>query len=176
MKHGLSQTQEYRIWSGMKARCMNPNSCGYPNYGGRGITVCERWLTFENFFADMGRRPSPRFSLDRFPNKNGDYEPGNVRWASQKQQMNNIRRNIILVIDGVSRTLTEWADISGIPHAYIRQRLRIGVETKKAVFEPVKLRWKNFCREFTKEAEEKRRDEGDFTHIEKAYMLLGWQV
>jgi hypothetical protein len=81
----------YHSWMAMKQRCLNPNQLGYPDYGGRGITVCDRWQGehgFENFLADMGKRPKGK-TLDRFPNNDGNYEPGNCRWATPKQQANN---------------------------------------------------------------------------------------
>lgn len=82
---------EYRIWQGMKRRCDTPTVHGYPNYGGRGIRVCDRWChDFTAFYADVGQRPSPRHSLDRI-NNDGHYEPGNVRWATWSQQALNRR-------------------------------------------------------------------------------------
>lgn len=86
----------YRSWDKMIQRCTNPNDAHYSYYGGRGITVCERWRKFENFLADMGERPigpGRGFTLDRYPNKNGNYEPDNCRWATWTEQMNNTRRN-----------------------------------------------------------------------------------
>ena len=86
-------TTEFRIWTGMLDRCTNPRSDHWVWYGGRGIQVCDRWRTsFENFFADMGPRPSGR-SLDRFPNNDGNYEPGNCRWATPKEQIANQRKH-----------------------------------------------------------------------------------
>lgn len=91
LTHGMSKTPIYKIWASMKARCSNPNVYGYKNYGGRGIKVCDRWQTFENFRADIGERP-PRTSLDRI-NVNGHYEPKNCRWASYKEQRQNNQIN-----------------------------------------------------------------------------------
>jgi hypothetical protein len=87
--HGKANTPIYRLWKSMKNRCFNVNNKSYLDYGGRGITVCERWLKFENFFADMGERPQGK-SLDRI-NNNGGYEPSNCRWATSKQQVHNRR-------------------------------------------------------------------------------------
>lgn len=93
LKHGLRYSPEYQSWAGMKSRCFNPNTEQYGYYGGRGITVCERWLAFENFYADMGPRPEPKseYSIDRYPDMNGNYEPGNCRWATFPEQMANRR-------------------------------------------------------------------------------------
>jgi len=86
--HGLTNSPTWSSWQSMVTRCTNPNSVGYEYWGGRGITICKRWLKFENFHADMGDRPAGK-TLDRFPNKDGNYEPGNCRWATPQEQADN---------------------------------------------------------------------------------------
>jgi hypothetical protein len=93
LSHGLHGIPEYKVWKGMISRCELPSATGYENYGGRGIAVCDRWRhSFENFIADMGRRPSPRHQIDRYPNNDGHYEPSNCRWATPVQQAGNKRK------------------------------------------------------------------------------------
>jgi hypothetical protein len=97
--HGMAAREDahplYASWSKMLARCRNPNNPSFKDYGGRGVQVCERWHSFENFLADMGERPEHGMSLDRFPDQNGNYEPGNVRWATSKEQNRNRRDNVL---------------------------------------------------------------------------------
>ena len=91
-KHGMWKSTEYRVWAGMKQRCHNPACKHFLRYGGRGISVCQRWRdSFQDFLADVGRRPSMRHSLDRWPNNDGNYEPGNTRWATREEQRANTR-------------------------------------------------------------------------------------
>jgi hypothetical protein len=91
----LSYTPEYGVWESMKSRCQNPKCWKFANYGGRGIKVCERWQSFENFYADMRLRPSPHHSIDRIDN-DGNYEPGNCRWATQSEQNKNRRKSSLI--------------------------------------------------------------------------------
>jgi hypothetical protein len=93
-KHGLTGSPEYRSWQSAKGRCYNPKNKKYPIYGARGIKMCERWInSFDTFLEDMGKRPSKKYSLDRFPGTYGDYEPKNCRWATMKQQGGNKTNN-----------------------------------------------------------------------------------
>jgi len=86
-KHGFKGTPEYRAWKNIKTRCYNPRSTRYDRWGGRGIRMCKRWRdSFQNFYDDVGPRPSPKHSLDRYPDGDGDYKPGNVRWATRSEQ------------------------------------------------------------------------------------------
>lgn len=119
--HGKSGTREFRIWSAMHTRCKNKNSTGYANYGGRGISVCERWASFDNFYSDMGESP-PNFSIER-KNTNGNYEPGNCIWADKTTQARNTRANRIIEFNGNSRCLIEWANDLEIDQSSLRERL-----------------------------------------------------
>lgn len=121
LKHGEGKcvTKEYRAWADMKNRCYSSSSKIYKFYGGRGISVCEKWISsYEIFLQDMGRAPTVKHSLDRFPDKNGNYEPRNCRWATPKEQQNNIRSNVFVEYNGESLTKAQW-----------RSRLRINKST-----------------------------------------------
>jgi hypothetical protein len=125
--HNQSHTPEHDAWGRMQQRCYNPNDHKYPIYGARGITICQRWLdSFENFYADMGPRPSPKHSIDRYPNNDGNYEPENCRWATNPQQSRNKRTNNWITIEGVTLCLVDWCDRLGIPrwkpHEMCRKR------------------------------------------------------
>lgn len=126
-KHGASRksgrTSEYGTWKAMKARCYNVRNKRYANYGGRGIIVCEKWLnSFTDFLQDVGYRPGKEYTLDRI-NNDGNYEPGNVRWATQTQQQRNRTVARQLTINGVTKPLAEWAEEYDIPPAIVRQRI-----------------------------------------------------
>ena len=121
--HGHSmRTPTYTAWSNMLRRCSNKKARDYKNYGGRGVSVCERWKTYANFLADMGDKPSNDLSLDRIDNS-GNYEPGNCRWATVATQIRNRRRTRIIECFGQSLTLKEWADRLGISNATLLERL-----------------------------------------------------
>lgn len=130
--HGKSSEfrREYRTWKDMRARCRNPNNSDYTNYGGRGISICERWDDFALFVADMGPRPD-RHTLDRI-DVNGNYEPGNCRWAPDKVQANNKRTNRLITLNGETRTLQSWCDQFGIEPSKVRYRLRAGYSPVEA--------------------------------------------
>jgi hypothetical protein len=124
--HGLSgaHRSEYRSWKDMRSRCNNPGDSDYQDYGGRGITVCEEWSSFGRFFADMGEKPA-RMTIDR-QDVNGNYEPGNCRWATAKEQANNKRSNVYISIGGVEKTLQEWSDAYGVRRETARWRMKQG--------------------------------------------------
>lgn len=119
----------------MWARCRNPKHPSYHNYGARGISVYEAWQDVAVFLAHIGPRPSPLHSLDRIDN-NGNYEPGNVRWATASTQMNNIRRNLRARFKGKTQTVSEWAREYGLPRYMVDSRLRLGWPMKDIVTVP----------------------------------------
>jgi hypothetical protein len=128
---------EYESWQGMKKRCESTDSPSYKHYGGRGIKVCERWQSFENFLADMGRKPSPAHSIDRYPNNDGNYEPGNCRWATDVEQTNNRRVTPFVTYDGRTQTIKQWADELGFKYWSLRNRLvNLGWPVEKAFTTP----------------------------------------
>lgn len=137
---GPTKSAEYMAWSSMKSRCLKPATKGYHWYGGRGITVCDAWQdSYDAFLQDMGRRPSPKHSLDRI-NPNGDYEPTNCRWATWTEQARNRRDNHVLALNGISRLLVEWSELLGISRMVIRARLRKGWSVERTLTTPLKQR------------------------------------
>lgn len=136
-KHGhtcrdgeVQLTPEYQAWASMKHRCTNPNNKRWPRYGGRGIRVCEEWMSFENFFADMGPRP-PGMSLDRIDN-DGNYEPANCRWASVEDQNRNRSNVIHLTHEGETLCVAEWTRL-GLGKNTIYARLQRGWSVEEAL-------------------------------------------
>lgn len=145
-KHGESwsggattRTPEYVAWINMLGRCTSPNYTGFALYGGRGIRVCERWLTsYSAFLADMGRRPTPAHSLDRV-DADGNYEPGNCRWATESQQQRNRRNNRMITAFGQTKCLAEWSESTGIKRETIAVRIKSGHAPERAL-DPTPLR------------------------------------
>mgnify|MGYP001379757104 CR=1 FL=1 len=133
--HRKTKTTIYKTWSAMKARCNRVISNDYANYGGRGISVCDRWNSFENFFLDMGDRPDGT-SIERIDN-NGNYEPGNCRWATFGEQSRNKSSNRVIAFNGESACVAEWAETTGIPSNVITRRLNTGWPIKDALTLPV---------------------------------------
>ena len=134
--HGRANRNDptYRAWTHLRGRCLTLTDRDYAEYGGRGITVCERWASFENFVADMGERPSPRHSIERI-NNSGNYEPGNCRWATAQEQANNRRSNVFIEYQGQRRTIMEWSRVIGINRRTISARLAWGWPLER-VFTP----------------------------------------
>jgi hypothetical protein len=123
--HGLSKTPVYSVWSQMIQRCHNPTNSSYPRYGARGISVCDEWrVSFSAFSEYVGFRP-PGMTIDRI-NSAGNYEPGNVRWATYKEQARNTSRNHLHTIDGVTRCLAEWCEILNEPWTTVKKRVAAG--------------------------------------------------
>lgn len=127
-----TRTAEYTVWASMKQRCFGVNTKAYADYGGRGITVCERWLSYENFLADMGRRPSPNHTIERTDNDAG-YSLENCRWATSREQAQNRRSSRTLTAHGETLCITEWARRTGLSRRGIRLRLERGLSDEAAV-------------------------------------------
>ncbi len=132
-KRGMYGTPEYHAWSGMIQRCHNTKSLAYPNYGGRGIRVCEQWLEFIAFIEDMGKRPSPSHSLERVNNQLG-YSPDNCIWATKHVQVRNQRRSILITAFGRTQCRKDWARELGISFQCIKHRMeKLGLTAEQAL-------------------------------------------
>lgn len=126
----------YYVWTGMKSRCSDKNNKDYPNYGGRGITVCDRWKnSFENFYKDMGDKPSTNHSIDRIDNS-GNYEPGNCHWIPLKDQNLNKRSNRIINYNGKTQILKVHCQELKLEYSFILNRLTHGWSVERAFNEP----------------------------------------
>jgi len=142
-KHGscknYQRTPEYGTWSAMKERCNCTSNPRYKDYGGRGISVCERWSSsFDEFLKDMGKKPSKKHSLDRIDNNTG-YSKDNCRWSIPTEQNRNTRVVLFVAIDGVSKTTYQWSEESKVHPKTIQARLKLGWTAKEAVFTPTSL-------------------------------------
>lgn len=135
-RHGLNtMSPEYTSWAEMKRRCKSSNRKESKNYKGRNITVCERWINnYPNFLEDMGKKPTPKHTLDRIDN-DGDYSPENCRWATYKQQNNNRQTNHLITYKGKTKTIQQWCDILNIPDTTFHNRLRRGWSIEKTINE-----------------------------------------
>jgi hypothetical protein len=140
--HGRSHLPEYRIWAGIKSRCTRPSSAAFHKYGAKGVTVCDRWLTFANFFEDMGPRPSPQHTIDRIDGSKG-YEPGNCRWATPTQQQRNLKNNVRITHDGRSLTAGEWSQVVGLKEKTIYSRVSLGWTPEDALTKPLHFHHKH---------------------------------
>lgn len=130
--HSMRGTPEYKVWSAMKDRCFRAQSEKYADYGGRGITVCDAWVTsFEAFIADMGPCPDG-LTLERI-DVNGNYEPGNCRWATTVEQNRNKRKSITVEYQGMTMNLADLAELTGIAYKRLRYRIRRGMSADAAV-------------------------------------------
>lgn len=140
---GTKKRSEYKIWGAMIRRCYKPHDISYPNYGARGVTVCDRWRygepplsAFECFIADMGEKPSPKHSIERLDN-NAPYGPKNCRWATRKEQSRNKRNNRYVTVQGERMLFVEACERFGIRFASARTRLRKGWSDDRAFLEPL---------------------------------------
>lgn len=133
--HGKHDTPEYQVWADMLKRCRDPEN---KDYAGRGITVCERWLKFENFWEDMGARPSKSHTIDRKNNDLG-YSPENCRWATKIEQGNNRRTNLFYEYQGRSLTIPQWARELGFHKDTIWNRIKAGWTIEKALTKPTQV-------------------------------------
>jgi len=131
--HGAYNTVEHSAWSSMLKRCTNPNHKHYKHYGGRGISVCDRWkISFNNFLADMGERPSKEYSLDRI-DVDGNYSPDTCRWATNIEQQRNTTANINITYNGATKCLAEWCEELKLNYAKVHYRLtKAGWSVEKA--------------------------------------------
>jgi hypothetical protein len=136
--HGRTHTTEYNIWASMIQRCENPKNAAFPDYGGRGIAVCERWRhDYTVFLADMGTRPSPRHTIERKNNSLG-YSPENCIWATFREQQRNRRSNHWITFNGETKVLNDWAATFKIQRATLKERLRHGWSIERALTESVR--------------------------------------
>lgn len=141
---GRNRSSEYLAWTTMRYRCLKPNHPKYSNYGGRNVSVCERWAkSFCNFLEDMGLKPTTLHSLERVDNSKG-YEPGNCVWATMKVQALNKRSNVLLTAGGKTQTLHEWAIEVGMNEKTLWTRcFRLGWDSVRAIFTPIDTKNRN---------------------------------
>lgn len=134
LKHGQSETNVYRAWNSMIQRCTNPNSTAYASYGGRGIKVCDEWLTFEGFVKEMGERQDD-MTLERINNELS-YSKDNCKWATRKEQANNRRTNVKLEYNGKVMNISQWASEFGLSKVSLKARIERGWSVERALTTP----------------------------------------
>lgn len=134
-RHGQYKTTTYKSWQTMLARCLNQNTPYYHHYGGRGISVCQRWLKFENFLTDMSHRPDGK-TLNRIDN-DGGYEPGNCEWATRSEQMENTRQTRFLTVNGQTMSVNQWAIHLNVKRNTLYNRLFSGWTPERTILTPV---------------------------------------
>jgi len=135
--HGKRKVSEYGSWANMKQRCLNPDNPRYYQYGGRGITICERWVnSFVDFLSDMGHKPAPHYTIERIDN-NGNYEPSNCKWDTKGNQNRNSRKCRFLTFNGERLTVSDWSARVGISRLTISARInKLGWDVSKALSTP----------------------------------------
>jgi hypothetical protein len=144
--HGMSNTKIYKVWSSMKSRCSNVNHSAYKNYGGRGISVCKRWLEFEGFYNWVkSSNYKDGLTLERL-DVNGDYCPDNCIWITKSKQSSNTRDCIELTYRGKTMIMKEWAEELNIPYSVLQHRIYRGWNTEKALSTPIKSSNRRHCK------------------------------
>lgn len=147
IKHNKSKTKLYDVWTNMRQRCLNPNNPRYKNYGGRGITICEEWNDFQNFYDwaiahgydENLNKEKKLCTLDR-EDVDGNYEPSNCRWITNKQQQNNKKDTILYEYNNKFYTISEWADILNLPLNVLKSRITRGWNIKRVLEQPINKR------------------------------------
>lgn len=131
--HRKSKTRLYKVWACIKQRCFNSKCPSYLKYGAVGISICDRWLNFQNFYEDLFQTYSDGLTLDRFPNQKGNYEPSNCRWATYKEQGRNVKSNRILKVGSYEKCVSEFNEVMGYPHGIVNGRLCLGWNDEESV-------------------------------------------
>lgn len=140
--HGMTKTITYNSWRSMIRRCEAPRDIGYPRYGARGISVCDRWRqSFERFLEDMGERPSKSYQIERIANE-GNYTPENCRWATRSEQARNRRSNRMLSFNGKTQCLSAWVEECGMTLKQLQNRITLGWSVERILTEPIRRRRK----------------------------------
>ena len=142
--HSLSAATEYNTFRLMHSRCSNPKDKDHKRYGARGISVCPKWSDLLTFIEDVGPKPGPEYTLDRIDTM-GNYEPGNVRWATGKEQARNRRRNHLITIGGETKTMIEWAEYFNFPYDLFRSRISYGWSVEKIISTPRRVTRRTRC-------------------------------